>query len=55
MEIPSHTAVAYGLIELEIKYDGCFGEEFFQLYYGLVISDQKRQENVKIMLSCAHL
>ncbi|XP_016893587.1 gasdermin-E isoform X2 [Cynoglossus semilaevis] len=24
MEIPSHTAVAYGLIELEIKYDGCF-------------------------------
>ena len=27
MEIPTHTTIAYGLIELEIKHDGCYGEE----------------------------
>lgn len=26
MEIPTHTTIAYALIELEIKHDGCFGE-----------------------------
>lgn len=28
MEIPVHTTIAFGITELEIKHDGCFGENF---------------------------
>lgn len=29
MEIPPHTTIAYGLIELEVKCNGHYGEETF--------------------------
>lgn len=36
MEIPVHASIAYALIELEIKYDGHFGNENIFIYNSAV-------------------
>lgn len=46
MEIPVHTAIAYALIELEIKHDGHYGEKS---------SAQFLQKKSQTNLFCFHL